>query len=226
MTTGAKIQDAVKLALDLLPPSGVIGLGTGKTAGRFIRALAEVVRNGAKYVGVPTSEQSRVLAVEQGIRLLDDAGPWDIDVTVDGADEATPELALIKGGGACQLREKIVNASSRTNIILIQGSKLSRRLGEKWPVPVEVVAFGHAATARHLERIGRAVRREQDGVPRRTDSGNFTYDVHVGPVEVPADVDRALRAIPGVVETGLFVDRADILLVATPEGVQRYQRRL
>jgi len=205
---------AAHAALAELPESGTIGLGTGSTTRFFIDAVGELVAAGRKFVGVPTSEASRKQAAALGIPLLGDEGPWDIDVTVDGADEVSGALDLIKGGGGAQTREKIVNFSSKRNVIIVDESKLSARLGEKWAIPIEVLSFAHLATARHLEKHGAPKRRERDGVAVRTDAGNFIYDVKTSPIDDPGALDVVLRAIPGVVETGLFVRRADVVLVA------------
>lgn len=215
---------AAKAALEELPQSGVIGLGSGSTAKLFIAEVGALVRGGRSFQGVPTSEGSRKDAERGGIPLLDDSGPWDIAVTVDGADEVDARLNLIKGGGAAHTREKIVNQSSRRNVIIVDESKLSERLGEKWPVPVEVLLFGHQATARLLSDVGRAVRRIKDGKPVLTDTGNVIYDVHAGPLTDPAATDRALRDIPGVVETGIFVARADLVIVAGSAGIRKLRR--
>jgi ribose 5-phosphate isomerase A len=149
----------------------------------------------------------------------------DIAVTVDGADEVDDALHLIKGGGGAQTREKIVNFSSRRNVIIVDGSKLSRRLGDKWPVPVEVLPFAHLATRGHLARHGAPTLRLANGAPVRTDAGNLIYDIACGPIDDPGALDTAMRAIPGVVETGLFVGRADVVIVARPGGVERLARR-
>lgn len=212
---------AARAALDLLPESGTIGLGSGSTAKLFIDAVAELVKAGRALVGVATSEGSRSQAARLGIPLLDDEGPWDIAVCVDGADEVSAALDLIKGGGGCQSREKIVNYSSRTNVIIVDESKLSAQLGEKWPVPTEVLAFGHKATARALGRFGEVKVRMRAGTPWMTDAGNYLYDVHVGPIADPAGLDRELRALTGVVETGLFVARADRVIVAGAAGIRQ-----
>ncbi len=212
---------AARAALDELPGEGVIGLGSGSTAKLFIDEVGALVRAGRKLVGVPTSEGSRRQAAGLGIPLLADDGPWDIAVTVDGADEVDERLNLIKGGGGAHLREKIVNFASRRNVIIVDGTKLSRRLGEKWPVPVEVLRFAQLATKHHLCKLGRPELRQKDGAPFVTDAGNLVYDLHAGVVDDPAALDRALRGIPGVVETGLFVGRADLVLVAEEAGVRR-----
>lgn len=212
---------AARAAIGELPEQGLVGLGSGSTSRIFVEELAPHVRAGRKLVGVPTSESTRTLAASLGIPLLGDEGPWDIDVNVDGADEVSAALDLIKGGGAAHAREKIVNYAAKRNVIIVDASKLSTRLGEKWPVPLEVFRFAHGATRAHLERLGRPVLRMKDGAPVRTDAGNIIYDLTTGPIDDPGTLDRALRAIPGVVETGLFVGRADVVLVAGDQGVTR-----
>ena len=221
MADGAKHKAALA-ALAELPLEGVIGIGTGSTSRLFIAALGELVAaTGRRYTCVPTSQASRTQARELGLPLLSDDGPWDIAVTVDGADEVSDALDLIKGGGGAHTREKIVNFSSRRNVIIVDASKRSRWLGEHWPVPVEVLAFAQLTTRDHLARLGTPVLRVRDGAPFRTDSGNAIYDVACGPIADPRALDAALRAIPGVVETGLFIGRADVVLVAGESGVER-----
>ena len=215
---------AARAAVAELPDSGVLGLGSGSTAKLFIVEVGALVKAGRSYRGVPTSELSRRDAESLGIPLLPDTGPWDIDVTIDGADEVDESLNLIKGGGAAHTREKIVNFASKKNVIIVDQGKLSRRLGEKWPVPVEVLQFAHLSTAQALSRIGRPVHRVQGGAPVLTDTGSFVYDVHTGPVSDPGALDRALRDIPGVVETGLFVGRADVVIGADEKGSRRLTR--
>lgn len=211
-------------ALDLLPEFGIVGLGTGSTASFFIDGLAKLLRTKGNLLGVPTSEQSRIQARNLNIPLLDDSGPWEIDLCVDGADEVTENLDLIKGGGGSHLREKIVNHSSRKNVIIVDESKLSSRLGQRCSVPVEVVQFGHSATAQHLREFGVVRLREIQGTPWLTDSGNVLYDISVGTISNPAQLDAQLHHIPGVVETGLFVARADVLIIGGASGVRRVER--
>ncbi len=218
-------QLAARAALDHLPESGVIGLGTGSTARYFIEGVAERIRAGHDYVGVATSEQSRALAQSLGVPLLSDDGPWDVLVCVDGADEVTPELDLIKGGGGAHTREKVVNFATRLNVIVVDESKLSARLGERRAVPVEVLPFGHNQTLRALSQYGAVTRRCVDGKPFRTDSGNHLYDVATGPISQPLELDAALKMIPGVVETGLFCGRADVVIVARGDRIERLQRK-
>jgi ribose 5-phosphate isomerase A len=216
---------AARAALDELPAKGVVGLGSGSTARLFVEELGARVRAGLDLVGVPSSEATRALAASFGIPLLDDRGPWEIDVNVDGADEVSAALDLIKGGGGAHTREKIVNYASRRNVIIVDASKMSTRLGERWPVPIEVVPFAHAMTCAHLSRLGQpTLRCRGDATPVRTDAGNLIYDLKTGPIDDPATLDRALHAVPGVVETGLFVARADVVLDADEAGVRRLTR--
>jgi ribose 5-phosphate isomerase A len=215
---------AARAAIGELPFEGIVGLGSGSTACLFVEELAREVREGRRIIGVPTSDATRALAAGLHIPLLADEGPWDIDVNVDGADEVSAALDLIKGGGGAHAREKIVNYASKRNIVIIDGSKLSKRLGEKFPVPIEVLPFAHAATRGHIARLGTPQLRLKAGVPVRTDAGNFIYDLSVEPIGDPAALERGLRAIPGVVETGLFVGRADVVLVADAYDVRRLVR--
>jgi ribose 5-phosphate isomerase A len=215
---------AARAALAELPEHGILGLGTGSTARLFIEEVGALVQAGRPFKAVPTSEASRAQAAALGIPLLPSDGPWDIDVTVDGADEVDSNLDLIKGGGGAHLREKIVNFSSRRNVIIVDESKLSPRLGMKWSVPVEVVPFAQGATAKHLRKFGEPVIRLRDGVPLVTDSGNVIYDVACGPIEDANALEASLRSVPGVVETGLFIGRADVVLVAGPSGTRRLTR--
>src|SRR5262245_17293080 len=132
-------RQAARAALQYLPKSGVVGLGTGSTAELFVAEVAELCRHGRELVGVATSARTRRLAQSLGIALLDDDGPWTIDVCVDGADEVSDQLDLIKGGGASHAREKVVNRAARFNVIIVDESKLSPLLGTRCPLPVEVM---------------------------------------------------------------------------------------
>lgn len=224
MDANAAKRAAAEAALALLPAEGVIGLGSGSTARIFIDGVGALVKGGRRLVGVPTSEESRRQAESLAIPLLDDAGPWDVDVCVDGADEVSRALDLIKGGGGCHAREKIVNQAARSNVIVVDESKLSEKLGERWAVPVEVLPFGHRSTARALERFGSVSLREKDGAPWLTDAGNFIYDVRAGVIDDPAALERELACLPGVVDTGLFVGRADRVIVAGASGIRELRR--
>lgn len=217
-------QLVARAALDELPTEGIIGLGSGSTARLFITALGELVASGRRYTTVATSEASRQHAEALGIPVLPDDGPWDIAVTVDGADEVTDDLDVLKGGGGAHTREKIVNYSSRRAVIIADASKRSRRLGERFPVPVEVLPFAHLATRVHLAQLGTPLLRTTGGAPYTTDEGNLVYDVACGPIADPRALDAAMRAIPGVITTGLFAGRVDVVLIAGPSGIERLSR--
>lgn len=211
---------AAERALELLPESGVIGLGSGSTARYFIEGVGRRVAGGQRLVGVPSSETSRELGARAGIPMLDDEGPWDIDLCVDGADEVSSELDVIKGGGGAHTREKIVNDCARLNVIIVDHTKLSQRLGERRPVPVEVLRFAHRSSAERLRRYGKVELRTLNGGPFLTDSGQLLYDVFTGPISNPAALESELREIVGVVEVGLFCGRADRVIVAGPSGIE------
>ncbi len=218
-------RDAARAALALLPERGTIGLGSGSTAKLFIEALAELVRGGRDLVGVPSSRESETLARSLGIPLLADDGPWDIDVCFDGADEVDPQLDVIKGGGGMLTREKIVIAAARSTVLLVDESKLVRALGTTWRVPVEVVAFGHRATAARLSAFGEPrLRLTREGAPFKTDQNCVIYDVATGPIADAPALERDLEHVPGVVTVGLFTGRADRVIVAASSGVRTLVR--
>jgi ribose 5-phosphate isomerase A len=220
-------QDQLKLAaaeaaMAFLPSEGVVGLGTGSTARHAIRLIAErIARQEVSLFAVATSTASAAAASEAGIPLLDDEGPWEVAVTFDGADEVNPSLDLVKGGGGALLREKIVNSATARRVFMVDDSKLSCALGVRCRVPVEVSRFGWAETQRQIERLaGPAARRVGDGRPFLTDNGNYILDVATGTIDDPASLERELETLPGVVVSGLFVARADVLVVAGPAGVE------
>lgn len=202
-------------ALELVPDDAVIGLGSGRAARAFVRALGERVSAGTFRVrGVPTSDETAALAAKLGIPLttLDLAG--ELAVTFDGADEVDPDLNLIKGYGRALVREKIVAASSRQLVILVGREKLVPQLGSRGKLPVEAVPFALSLCERKLQELGcRPVLWSRDGAPLRTDNGNFILDCAIAPLEHAADLEAAIRAIPGVVGTGLFLAMADVVLV-------------
>lgn len=213
------------LALTHLAEGSVVGLGTGRAATAFVRALGERVRSGFRVRGVATSETTAALARELGIEVveIDDVGA--IDVTVDGADEVDPQLNLIKGYGGALLREKIVAAASKRLIILVGSEKVVSVLGSRGRLPVEVVPFGHGVSARRLTDLGcPATLRLSSGRPWLTDNGNLILDCAVGPIQDAAELDARIRAIPGVVATGLFAGMADLVLVQELNHVRLLER--
>jgi ribose 5-phosphate isomerase A len=201
----------------------VLGLGSGSTAELALRALAARVAAGLRVSGVPTSERTAALARWLGVPLTDFAAHARLDLVIDGADEVEPSsLALIKGRGGALLREKIVAAASRRMLVVVDESKLVPSLG-RGAVPVEIVAFGWQATLARLEEAGMrpALRRTPDGAPFLTDGANHIADCNPGPIEDAAALDRRLRAVVGVVETGLFLGMAGRVIVATAEDVRQ-----
>jgi ribose 5-phosphate isomerase A len=224
MSSDEMKRRAALAALAHVPEQGVLGLGTGSTTRFFIEAVGELVRAGRQLQAVPTSVASRALAGQCGIPLLDEAGPWRIDVCVDGADEVSNHLDLIKGGGGAHTREKIVNFASRLNVIIVDETKLVEHLGQTRRLPIEVLQFGHHTTLQSLRALGEPEVRLDGGVPLLTDSGNYIVDLATGVIGEPGRLDQILRRLPGVVETGLFVQRADIVVVAAESGVRELRR--
>jgi len=218
----AQKRAAGEAAAALVESGMVVGLGTGSTAAWFVRALAA---RGLDIVGVPTSKATADLAASLGVKLGELGETRTIDLTVDGADEIGPGLSLIKGGGAALLREKLVWEASKSCVVIADAAKTVKILG-KFPLPIEVVAFGHKTTALRICdalsecEIGIApMLRRKDGEPVRTDGGNLIYDAHCGRIEEPAALAAALKSVTGVVDHGLFLDLADRALVGTPDGV-------
>lgn len=192
-----------------------LGLGTGSTVAHFLDALAE---RGADVAGVPTSQATADRCRELGISLLDPADVDRLDLCVDGADELTPQLALTKGGGGALLREKVVADMADRMIVIATPGKVVERLGDSFPLPVEVVPFAVAPVRRSLERLGCEVA-VRDGGAYRTDNGNAVLDARFpGGIEDPAETAATLAAIPGVAEHGLFVGMATEAILGRPDG--------
>jgi ribose 5-phosphate isomerase A len=208
-------------AIEFVRAGMVVGLGTGSTAKHMIMALGDKVRAGMNLRGVPTSQETAALARQAGIPLIDAESRWEIDVAIDGADQVDPHFNLIKGGGGALLKEKIVAASSKQFIVVVDHTKQVPVLGGSFPLPIEVIPFGWGSTAREIEALtgSRVVLRERHGVPFKTESGNVIVDVHIDRISQPGELEIALNRIPGVVETGIFVGRTNILVVGTPQGV-------
>jgi ribose 5-phosphate isomerase A len=211
-------------AVDYVKDGMVIGLGTGSTAKYLVVALGEQVKAGMKLRGVPTSRETAILAKQSGIALIDTDNRWMIDVAIDGADQVDPGFNLIKGGGGALLKEKIVAASAKQFIVLVDHTKRVSVLGGSFPLPVEVIPFGWGNTARKIEGLtqSRVVLRERNGSPFYTEAGHVILDVHLARIDHPRELEIALNMIPGVVESGLFVGRTDMLIVGTPNGVETH----
>jgi ribose 5-phosphate isomerase A len=220
-------RQAAARALEAVRDGMRLGLGTGSTAKHFVELLGERVRAGLKVVGVPTSEATRADAARCGIALttLDEIDR--LDLTVDGADEVDPSLNLIKGGGGALLREKIVAVASDRMIVIADDSKWVEVLG-RFPLPIEVVPFGLAATRRALaeafEESGvsgqMGVRNAEDGHVFVTDGGHWIVDAHLGRIPDVPLLASLLSAIPGVVEHGLFVGLASTAILAGAHGIR------
>ncbi|WP_322518389.1 ribose-5-phosphate isomerase RpiA [Rhodopseudomonas palustris] len=224
-------RQAAARALDEVRGGMKIGLGTGSTAKHFVELLGEKVRAGLDVIGVPTSEVTRADAERCGIRLttLDEIDR--LDLTVDGADEIDTRLELIKGGGGALLREKIVAAASDRMIVIADESKWVDCLG-KFPLPVEVIPFGLAATRRAIEQAcakvgasGRLQLREgKDGHAFVTDGGHWIVDAHLGRIPDAPRLAHLLSEIPGVVEHGLFIGIAGTVVLAGTDGIRTVER--
>lgn len=214
-------------ALDLVEDGMRLGLGSGTTAEMFLQLLGDLVAQGLRVTGVPTSERVASLARTRGILLadLDDLAP--LDLTVDGADEIEPRsLALIKGRGGALLREKLVASASKRVCIIADRSKLVSALGQQSPVPVAVVPFGWRQTAARIARLGtEPALRKADGAPLVTDDGLYILDCRWNPIADPPALDAALKGIAGVVDHGIFLGLASQALVAGPDGVTVLQGR-
>ncbi|MGA2951087.1 MAG: ribose-5-phosphate isomerase RpiA [Caulobacteraceae bacterium] len=214
-------------AADLVEAGMTVGLGTGTTAAHFVRALAA---RKLDVTGVATSEATAALARSLGLRVADLDEVEEIQLTVDGADEIGPDLSLIKGGGAALLREKLVWTASKRCVVIADASKRVDRLGA-FPLPIEVVVFGHTDTAQRIAAVlaeqGIAVRPRlrlgaltlKGDIPVRTDSGNLIYDAPCGAIGHPAALAAALKSVTGVVDHGLFLGLAERALIGTDAGV-------
>ena len=205
-----------------------LGLGSGSTARHFVELLGERVRGGLSIVGVPTSEATFAQAQALGVPLATLDEYPELDLTVDGADEVDGALRLIKGGGGALLREKIVASASKRMIVIADASKYVPRLGA-FPLPVEVVSFGLAATRRHIERASASVgcrgpinlrRLREDGQVFVTDGGHCILDCAFGAIADPEALAKALKMIPGLVEHGLFIGLASAAILAGEGGLK------
>ena len=225
MLSGEGLTRLATRALDFVRDGAVVGLGSGRAAGAFLRALAAQVRQGRAVRGVPTSEATAALARELGVPLIA-LGAAAIDLIVDGADEVDPALNLIKGYGGALVRERIVAAAAARQLILVGSEKLVPVLGSHGRLPLEVVPFALPLVLERLGRLGlTAAARRAEGRPLLSDNGNALVDCAVGPIADPAALERELRAIPGVVDTGLFLGTAGTVLVADGDAVRELGRQ-
>ena len=217
-----EIDPGTLAALEYVRDGQVLGLGTGRAAEAFVRGLGTRVADGLSIRGVPTSERTAALAAELGIRLLRLDETPAIDTTFDGADEFDPNLDLIKGYGGALVREKIVAASSSQLVILVGPEKRVAVLGSRGKLPGEVLPFGEALCRTRLQQLDCEPERRggDDGAPLLTDNGNYILDCKIAPIENPAELERAILEIPGVVGTGLFVGLADVVVVRDGDSAE------
>jgi len=221
-------RDAARAALDEVRDGMVLGLGTGSTVAHFLELLGEALADGrlTGVKGVPSSVRTGRESRAAGIPLLTLDDVQRLDLTVDGADEVSPELDLIKGMGGALLREKMVAQASRRFVVIADEGKAVERLGVRSPLPVEVVDWGWQVHARWLETRGADVRlRERDELPFKSDNGNYILDcVFPDGLPDPTGLGEDLRRRAGVVVTGLFLGMADRAVLAGPDGVRSLER--
>ena len=218
----AAAVEAVKYVEDGM----VIGLGSGSTASIAIKLIgAKAKEEGLEIIGIPTSMASDLLGRAVGIKIGDLDNYRQVDMTIDGADEVDDDLNLVKGLGGALVREKVVAASTRLEMIVVDESKLVSRLGTKAPVPVEVISFSYNSTMRRLAELGcDPVLRVSGGRPYITDNGNLIVDCRFERIEDAAWLESMLNLVPGVVDNGLFIGLADKVIVGSENGVRIIER--
>jgi len=228
----AKRSVALRAVSELVKDGMVIGLGSGTTMVYVVEELAKRAQEeDLDILCIPTSYQMRYLALKLGLRLASLDEHPEPDLAIDGADQVDGRLDMIKGGGAALAREKVVDSCAKTLAIVVDEAKLVGRLGEKnMPVPVEVLPFALTPVLRELKALGALEAKVREAGPGKvgpvvTDNGNFIVDAYFGPIEDPGQLDKAIKALPGVVETGLFVGMTDLLFVGTKSGDVKVLRR-
>src|SRR5580692_3468951 len=225
MANDLEKEAAARASLRFVKSGQVVGLGTGSTAAYFIQLLGEQVKNGLKIRGIPSSDRSREQAAGLGIPLTTLDECQEIDVTVDGADEVDPQLRLMKGGGGALLREKIVASATKQLVIVADATKRVPVLG-RFPLPVEVIKFARAVVVKRIQALGANVelRRGTDGSLYLTDENNYILDCRFGQIPDAEELARQLSDMPGVVEHGLFIGMASVVLVANGSEVVELRR--
>ncbi|MCP4629598.1 MAG: ribose-5-phosphate isomerase RpiA [bacterium] len=222
-------QKAANRAAEFVKSGMVVGLGSGSTANLATRKIGERLKSGEvkNIVGIPSSARTEQLAIELQIPLVGFDKKQQIDLTIDGADEVDPDLNLIKGGGGALLREKVVAQASRQNIIIVDDSKLSSRLGTTWALPIEVIVFACRTEASFLNSLGASVsiRGRSDGSNFITDQKNLILDADFGPISDPAKLAFQLNERAGIVEHGLFLNLASDVIVADASGIRHLKRQ-
>jgi ribose 5-phosphate isomerase A len=225
--TTQRKQQAAYRAVEFVESGMVVGLGEGSTAIWALRRIGELLQTGdlRDIVGIPVSKNIETQARAAGIPLATLADHAEIDLTIDGADEVDPAFNLIKGGGGALLCEKIVAQASKREIIIVDDSKLSPKLGTNWAVPVEIVIFGWQSQQRYLERLGATVKpRLRDGQMFVTDEGHYILDCDFGPIADVTALGQQIKSRTGIVEHGLFIGLATDVIVAGVDGVRQLDR--
>ncbi len=231
MSAEAKKHKAAARAVEMVRAGMVLGLGTGSTAAHFVAALGPLVREGLSIQAIPTSEETRKQAINEGIELIEPDEGTIIDLAVDGTDEVDGRLDLIKGGGGALLREKIIAESALRMVVIADDSKKVAQLGA-FPLPIEIDRFCWPLTVAHirevcdahgLKNIDLSLRNSESGA-FRSDGGNYIIDVCCGRIPDAGALHQALLAIPGVIETGLFVNIAQRIILGTDDGVEIIER--
>jgi ribose 5-phosphate isomerase A len=214
-------EEAAREAVKHVEAGMVVGLGSGSTASIAIRLIGGKVRGGMRIVGIATSRDSEILGRSVGIEIGELKDHPVVDLTIDGADEVDPKLNLIKGLGGALVREKIIASATKVEIIVVDESKLVEHLGQKSPLPVEIVRFAHHSTMRALERLGCVPKlRMRDGEVFVTDNGNYIADCRFDMIDNPRKLESVINLIPGVVDNGLFVGLAHKVIVASKDGIR------
>jgi len=221
-------RQAAEQAVILVESGMIVGLGHGSTAQYAVQGIARRLREGSltDIVGIPCSREVEDLARQLEIPLSTLEVHPSIDLTIDGADEVTPALELIKGGGGALLREKIVAQVTHREIIIADGSKVSSLLGMRAPVPVEVLTFGWTTQVSFLRELGAVVeqRKTPDGSPLLTECGNYILDCRFGPLQKPAAIANLMDNRAGIVVHGLFLDLADEAFIAGEDGIRHWRK--
>lgn len=216
---------AAEKAVDLIEDNMIVGLGTGSTVKYALKKIGIRISKGLKIKGIPTSNETKKLAIKYNIPLTSLAEQPEIDLTIDGADEIDSDLNLIKGGGGALTREKIIAFHSKKLIIVADDSKVVKSLGIDFPLPVEVVKFGWETTKKTLENFEcTCTLRKIFEDPFITDNGNYIIDCEFDRIPDPEDLEQKLNMIPGVVENGLFIDLAHKAIVGGTQGIMTLEK--
>jgi ribose 5-phosphate isomerase A len=218
-------KHAAQRAIEFIQAGQIVGLGTGSTAKFAIEGVARLVQDGLNLTAVATSVATELMAQELGIRVADLNEVAGVDITIDGADEVDDNFNMIKGGGGALTREKLVALASVKRVIIVDEHKLVSMLGEVWPLPVEVLPFGWTRAALMLTALGcTADLRVNQGSPFVTDNGNYILDCKFAAITNPAETERKIKLLPGVIESGLFTGIADVLVVGFDDRAEIRER--